>query len=279
MIHGGGIVYANQKTGGTRKWNNNEGFLEDIDGIWEVCRRDVRRWNSQINLLETANKMKIIENTDDPDYDPLLIEANIASITAHLGRGSEKKLDSFDSVISGLRQNGILTEYSSDGVKLRVRYKNEQVRACLAKVGQALEMKIYSTALKLRDANGKPIYNDVMNGVVIDWDGEIVHPKGSRIKDTENEIDVIMMHGAIPVFVSCKNGNVDTDELYKLCSVADRFGGKYARRVLVANAVDEGAAGDHLRQRAADMDVRLIENVQNMNDEELCRVITNLWRK
>lgn len=277
-IHGGDIVYRGQKPGGTRRWRIDEDFLQDIDSIWDVCRRDVKKWNHQINLLETAEKMRIVGDSYDPEYDHLLVEANIDAMTAHLGRRSRDELDSFDSVVTGLRQCGVLTEYSSDGVDLRIRYKNDQVRHCLTKAGQALEMKIYSTALRVRDREGKPVYNDVMTGVTIDWDGELFHPKGSRVRDTENEIDVIMMHGAIPVFVSCKNGIVTMEELYKLNVVAERFGGEYSRRVLVANAIDDRLSGEYLRQRASDMKIRIVENMQNMTDEELCRTIANLWQ-
>lgn len=53
-------------------------------------------------------------------------------------------------------------------------------------------------------------------------------------KDTENEIDVVLMKGLTLIFISCKNGQVDDDELYKLESVTNRFGGLYAKKVLIA---------------------------------------------
>ena len=45
----------------------------------------------------------------------------------------------------------------------------------------------------------------------------------------ENEVDLILLHSTVPVFVSCKNRFVSSDELYKLDSVSRRFGGKYAK--------------------------------------------------
>ena len=47
-----------------------------------------------------------------------------------------------------------------------------------------------------------------------------------RPQETKNEIDVMLMRGVVPVFVSCKNGAVKMDELYKLDTVAQRFGGR-----------------------------------------------------
>ena len=121
------------------------------------------------------------------------------------------------------------------------------------------------------------MYNDVRNGVCIDWDGDI-HFGEDIIKDTENEIDIMMMHRIVPVFVSCKNGNVDMDELYKLNSVADRFGSKYSKKVLVASALDHmGSFADYFRQRARDMNINLIENIQDMTDAELSRKVKSFW--
>jgi hypothetical protein len=109
-------------------------------------------------------------------------------------------------------------------IQIIVSYKNEQVKKCLTKAGQALEMKIYTTAKALLDKDGVPFYDDTLNGVVIDWDGEFHDESVEDIYDTENEIDVMLMHDVVPVFISCKNGTVTSDELYKLNTVADHYG-------------------------------------------------------
>ena len=67
------------------------------------------------------------------------------------------------------------------------------------------------------------------------------------------------------------------DELYKLSTVAERFGGQQAKKVLVATSLDSmGEAGKYVRQRAVDMGIRLVEKVQKMDDEELAKKIRNL---
>jgi hypothetical protein len=177
-----------------------------------------------------------------------------------------------------LRKAGLLTRFHDDDTTLTVSFKNPQVMRCLTKAGQALEMKVFVAAKQAMDKDDIPVYNDALNGVLIDWDGEFHDEETEEIYDTENEIDVLLMHDVIPVFVSCKNGYVTSDELYKLNSVAERFGGQYAKKVLVATSIDAmGVAGEYLRQRAKDMEIRLIENVQELDDEELTRVIKNLW--
>ena len=181
------------------------------------------------------------------------------------------------SVINDLLDSGLLTYYfeDEDDTQMLITYKNPQIKRCLTKAGQALEMKIYMTAMTATDENDEWIYSDVENGVVIDWDGETESQSGH---DTVNEVDVMLMHGTVPVFISCKNGYVDAEELYKLETVAERFGGKYAKRVLVATSIDAlGDAGECLRQRAKDMNIRIIEGVQDMDDGELLKRVRTLW--
>ena len=74
---------------------------------------------------------------------------------------------------------------------------------------------------------------------------------------TKNEIDVLLVRGLVPVFVSCKNGDVDEEELYKFNTVAERFGGKYVRKLLVATnfATNDNKAPNALLQRAQDMGI------------------------
>jgi len=96
--------------------------------------------------------------------------------------------------------------------------------------------------------------------------------------DTENEIDVLLMHGMVPVFISCKNGHVEMEELFKLGTVADRFGGKYAKKVLVATALTDNISTQHLLQRAEDMGIRVVTELASMEEPELLRTIRNLWQ-
>ena len=181
-------------------------------------------------------------------------------------------------ILSTLLKAGLITYFDDEtDDRLTVSYKNKQVRRCLTKAGQALEMKIFVTAKNVRDKQGLLVYDDALNGVLIDWDGTFHDEDAEQIYDTENEIDILLMHKTVPVFISCKNGVVTADELYKLSTVAERFGGQQAKKVLVATSLDSmGEAGKYVRQRAVDMGIRLVEKVQKMDDEELAKKIRNL---
>ncbi len=172
------------------------------------------------------------------------------------------------NIARALEEKGLIIKTGT-----KTAYKNNQVRRCINKAGTALEMIIYLAALEACGDDGVSIYNDAMNGVCIDWDGN------ESDFDTRNEIDVMLMHGLVPVFISCKNGSVDTEELYKLNAVAQRFGGRYAKKVLVATSLDSmGKSGEYLRSRAKEMNVRIVEGVQYMTYQELVHTVSNFWR-
>lgn len=282
MVYGGVIVRDDDKEGGTFDWTLDREFREDIGKIWDICKVDVRLWNTQIGVIAEAWRIG--------GADGLTAEASVSRITAGLKRDGGK-LVYIKRIMNGLLKGGLITECKYDEETLRITFKNEQVRRCLTKSGQALEMKMYLAILAATDNKGKPVYNDVMNGVRIDWDGEI--HTGDGAYDTENEIDIMMMHGIAPVFVSCKNGDVDPEELYKLNSVAARFGGKYAKKILVASGLedpddktsekktkaqrDREEAAKYIRQRAKDMGIHVIEGIQKMDDVALAKKAGGFW--
>lgn len=272
QIYGGEVAYGTIDEDNTYKWDMNPDFLKDIDRMWDVCRKDVRYWNMMIGILNAAEEVGGQGNTK------LTTVVSRAALEDYLIR-HKSKYKPAQGIISSLLKHRLLTAFSDDGTTVTVSYKNPQVKKCLTKAGQALEMKIFAAVSGLRKGD-EPMYSDALNGVVIDWDGEFHDESVEDTYDTENEIDIILMHDIVPIFISCKNGVVDSDELYKLDTVAERFGGKYAKKYLVATSVsDLGEAGKYLRQRAKDMGIMLIEGVQYIDDAELEKELRNLWEK
>lgn len=217
-IYGGEIVYGDN---GTVNWSMTEDFRNDIRDIWDICRKNVRRWN----------------------------------------KGKD------ENISRALAEKGLISKNGNKTV-----YKNEQVRRCINKAGTALEMIIYLASLEACGDDGVSVYNDAMNGVCIDWDGS------TSEYDTRNEIDVMLMRGLVPVFISCKNGAVSTEELYKLNTVAQRFGGRYAKKILVATSLDTlGESAEYLRSRAKDMNIRIIDDIRDMSYERIKETVKNFW--
>lgn len=261
-LYGGNVIFATTIHEGTRRWKYDHDFKADIELIWNICRRDPSLWNRETKDLQVWEKHRI------PAGDPLFTKIPKSTLEA----------GTTVNIMNALVDAGLILDYSETGKHISYRYKNDQVKRCLTKSGQALEMKIYSVARELRDEKNHRVYDDVMNGVCIDWDGEAEAKCEGII--IENEIDVMLTKGAVPVFISCKNGQVDVNELYKLNTVAQRFGGEYAKKVLVTTSLDRSgeAFASFFRDRADSMDIRLLENVQFMSESELEKAIKNMWR-
>ena len=94
--------------------------------------------------------------------------------------------------------------------------------------------------------------DDCLVGAHLDWDG-VLH--SGRSEDVLNEIDVLVLRGLVPTFISCKSGSVDKDALYELRTVTERFGGKYAKMVLAA---PKGVSrADRMRAEEMGIEVRV----------------------
>ncbi len=145
----------------------------------------------------------------------------------------------------------VWTKLKKEGLVQRegnsVRYKSPLVKYLLSKQGTALEMFTYIAA------KGTNFFDDGQSGVVIDWKGK---------REVENEIDVLLTKGLTGYFISCKNGMVDSDELYKLSIVAERFGGKYAKKLLVLSRFEPDAS---FMQRAEELNIKVIKNVRHLS--------------
>jgi hypothetical protein len=115
--------------------------------------------------------------------------------------------------------------------------------------------------------------------VFIDWDGEF-HSKDTGIADTRNEIDVIATKGMHSLFISCKNGFIENDEPYKLHTVAKRFGGPYAKTMLIATELDQKtpAANRAFSRRAQDMGIILVADAAELSSADWQDLFRNAMR-
>ena len=158
----------------------------------------------------------------------------------------------FRDFMHELRDCGMIKPVSEGGDDGWFRFSGDFVKATLTEEGAALEIM---TCLELRKK-----YGQAQAGVVIDWDGAV-----DAGYDVVNEIDVIALDGFVPVIVSCKCGNqANKDAIYELETVARRFGGKYARKMLVS--VKNMTPVDKERAAEMDIDIRILnEDVQVKN--------------
>ncbi len=260
-LHGGAVDshYVNGKR--TESWDLTGEFLQDVETMWEISKMNPSSWNTNTNILSACEMLKIKPALS------LKVRLEVQDINNRIP---------FKNFLMLLQNKGLIYDLYLNSDTAEFRYKNSQVRRCLSKAGNILELKTLISANSIKEEDGTAFYSDSCIQVSIDWDGKLENDYPAQ-KDTENEIDVVLMKELVPVFISCKNGSVNDDELYKLNTVASRFGGSYVKKVLIATHLGKkGDSAKHFRQRAHDMNIILIDDVHKMSNEEFKRRLKNI---
>lgn len=257
VLNGGDLVSSSD---GCFHWDLNEDFRRDIRRMWDISKKNCTEWNRFIVALESLEP-------SCEKHTNLLVSASLRNLSEE-----KQKILSDSDYIGLLSDAGLLLEVKKEDSKLEFRYKNRQVQRVLSKAGNILELYVYLVAHEISEEE-IGFFSDIGIGVIIDWDGQILNY--GKI-ETRNEIDIFLMRGLIPVFVSCKNGEVHKDALYELFSVAQRFGGEYAKKILVTNYVNSSyLTRKYILQRAQDMQIEIVDSIDQMSHAE----VKTLFRK
>lgn len=234
----GGII--NYKLHKDMKDMSDQRFAEDVDKIWNVAVSYSTYWNFFSNFVRAYT------NSDE-------------SLSVSLGTGSagggqkdsgsdRKEPEKLNEILTALREQGIIKDLNCSNGKYSFSYKNRDVADCLCDGGSVLELHTFQREKERGHCA------DCRVGVHLDWDGVINNQPGV---DVLNEIDVITLEGNIPTFISCKSGKMGANQalhaLYELETVAQRFGGKYARKVLVTFNPLEGAYYARAKEMGIDL--------------------------
>ena len=193
-------------------------FTEDTERIYEVANRYWTYWNPFSAFLRS-----VMMPTEG-----LCVSRRTQTVMNGLLESNTKlrTLTKFNEIIDRLADAGILLNVSRSDGHYKLEYKNEELMTCLMDGGTILELHTCKVEKERND--------EALAGVHLDWDG-IIHEQ--RGVDVLNEIDVLSLSGNILTFISCKSGNMGSQQtlhaLYELETVAGRFGGKYSRKVLV----------------------------------------------
>ena len=135
-------------------------------------------------------------------------------------------------------------------------FKDRWTRFWLRDTGSALELHAFNACMDTG------IFEDVVSSAVVSWDS--VDEKDS----VKNEIDAIATRGLVPMFLSCKATEVKTEALNELAILADRFGGKGAKPVILTSERCNARA----RHRAAQLGIAVIDLEELMSDKTSSRL-------
>lgn len=230
--------------------------------LWSVVRsapKDWNRWMSRLAELESRAGFK------------MEIDLEVKKLHGKISKFSEKK-EELDMILGKLKEAGVIEDSSTDD-RICYRYTKPLYRYCTKKAGNALEVKTLLEARALQE-DGRPYFDDCQMSVNIDWDGKVYKPEEKKA-ETRNEVDVILTRGTKTLFISCKNGHIEEEELYKLNTVAEEFGGPNARKMLIVTELDRGSksANSSFDTRAWDMDVFLVPNADTLSRKQWAQVL------
>lgn len=261
-LNGGVISYDEI---GDFDWELNDDFKSDIEKIWDICKINSGLWNRQSCSFENFEKFGQID-------DNLTVTVNIANM-----KNLKQDVLLNSRIIKTLLKHNLIFDYSLEGDILKYKYKNEQIRQCISKAGNILELYIYMLTNEISSLD-PAFYDDIDIGVFIDWDGVIHKPTSKKLLeseiDTKNEVDIMLMRDLVPIFISCKNGEVHKEALYELETVAERFGGEYSKKILIATYdLSNTDSGKYIVKRAKDMNIELIEGIGQMSREKLIQTL------
>lgn len=235
QMQGGCINYKKQKL---YKDNlDDESFRTDIEAMWEIVKSNAIKWNAFSAVLKECNKYKM---------GPETIEVSKRNWQSCLtARKATISLDDVEKILNTLQNMKVLSWTKDSAGNIKITYKNQNIREVILDAGCLLELSTYYE----RKNSGK--YSDVRVGVHLDWDGKL----DSKEKDVENEVDVMALEGNIPIFISCKNGEVTPVALYELDAITRELGGKHAKKELVIGATMTKVQ----RERAQRMDIAVFD--------------------
>lgn len=206
--------------------------LEEIDRLFKVYSRFRRIWNGQISFIQkiSSSEPGILEADG-----PLQKKAGNKQVQADL------------NLFRALAEEGLIQELELQEDRIRFRFPDETVRFWLRDIGAVLELQVF------RACHSAGCFDDVVLSAVVNWQGGAIHRDS-----VTNEIDVMAVQGIRPVFISCKTCEVHTEALNELAILRDRFGGKYARALLVTSGMATRSRSN-MRMRAAKLGIELIE--------------------
>lgn len=259
-LHGGALCPGSYRP-------PKEFALEDLEEVWKLVAKDPSAWNENAKALGVYERRR----NDKEDKNHIVVSLEECDVKDAV---KEAQVRAF---LKKLQAHGVVKDNSNED-RLDYTYCSPMMRLCTEKAGNVLELKTLMEACAIME-NGRPFFQDARMSVTIDWDGKLPVSAEKMVPETRNEIDVVLMHGTSPIFISCKNGKIPEEELYKLNTVARYFGGPYAGKMLVAAKLDRKSdqANESFMQRAWDMDILLMENGAKLSSTEWQEKLKHAW--
>ena len=264
-MYNGTIINSLKNDDDPSNWIFDNETVKIINCLWQICKSGSDSWNESVSALNEMEKYRSINNSETE------ICIFYSSASQEIS-GYQSKFKKMHRLLKSLQLNGLINNLTIRNDSIKYKYSSKKIRQCVLKAGNILEIKILSIVRRMQNSDGTPYFNDSKNGVSIRWN-DYSQDNSQKVLSV-NEIDILAMKGLIPVFISCKNGMVDYDELYKLNAVAFRFGGLYSKKILIATDTGKNEISQQsFARRAKDMGIVYIDDAFSKDDIKLISCI------
>lgn len=208
-------------------------FEEDALHVWEIVQENTRAWGGFVAWIQACCARQPSTATLVPCPLHFLAEPHGVKYNP--------------AILDRLLEKGILTRYTLDKREAVIEFKSLLMKKCLMNQGIWLELYCYVVSRRAG------FFDDVRTSLVIDWDGMEGKPD-----TTKNEVDVFLVRGVRPVFVSCKMSTPVPLALAEIKLLSLKFGGPGSRTVLLT-AGTLGPEHKALQNRAQDLGIELLD--------------------
>ena len=226
MMAGGTLLPGREDNAGLAEMSDR------IDRLFRVYSAFRPQWNRQISYIQKISSAE-----------PGVLEAG-GQLREKAGN---KNIDADGEFFGALEEAGLILNLQHTDESVSFRFPDERVRFWLRDVGAVLELQVF------RACRAAGCFDDVVLSAVVNWQSGKIHRDS-----VTNEIDVMAVQGIQPVFISCKTCEIHTDALNELAILRDRFGGKFARAILVTSGMT-GKTREPVRRRADKLGIELVE--------------------
>ncbi len=239
-VHGYGHITPQQLNGALE---------EDAKTVFGLLMEHARDWNDFVNYLQVCCAGSNQEELDAGGAKTMTGERQLVRYNPEL--------------MELLYEKGIFTRYGLDGKGVFFTFKSPLIKRCMLSVGVWLELYCYICA------KNTGFFDEVISSVVIDWDG--VEGKADTAK---NEVDLLLVKGVTPVFVSCKMGTPSALALSEVKQLCEKFSGSFGRTAVVT-AQKLGKDAAVLQNRAEELRILMLDK-KSMEDGSLGQQLVNL---
>ncbi len=227
-------------------------LYEALTTFYEETLRSPKNW------LSTCKYLQQVASKAEKEGHPLSFTSNL--IIPDRGGKMLRFHPDFAKLAHRL---GFFKELEIKKTTVSAVFTNEKILRYLTSQGTWLELYVYITAIQ----SGR--FHDCRMSVVIDWDG--IDMKRNNVI---NEIDVMLMHAARPIFISCKSSVPTTENLNEIYLYAKRLGGSHAKAMLVTTQ-DVEYLSPTVYLRAKELGVILVQRADLLRKDGLLQILEN----